>query len=227
MMMTGRSRCLALIFDSSSMPEPPGMRMSRHQHLRRSVSRAASTSRALVKLRTTNSSRVSAFSSTKRIDWSSSTIQMGFMRSDPRRTSAREAVGKATSGEGNHDLEDRAAGLAFKFDGAMVLLDEGLRKRESESRAAFAARHRAERRSDRATTPELPGRCPRYAIPVPDDSGACRERDLPRHACPQDDLGIADLRCVPRAPRRRCGQCSAAPGSACSRSPRNSGIEVS
>ena len=96
MMMTGRSRCLALIFASSSMPEPPGIRMSDTSTCGASSSSAASTSRALVKLRTTNSSRVSAFSSTKRIDWSSSTIQMGFMRSDAQRMSAREAV------EGGH-----------------------------------------------------------------------------------------------------------------------------
>ena len=38
------------------------------QHLRRSSSSAARTSRELVKLRTANSSRVNAFSSTKRID---------------------------------------------------------------------------------------------------------------------------------------------------------------
>jgi hypothetical protein len=85
MMMTGRPGCRALILSSRSRPEPPGMRMS----LTRTCgpccssppacSSAASTSRALVKLRVGRSSRNSAFSSTKRIDWSSSTIQIGFM----------------------------------------------------------------------------------------------------------------------------------------------------
>src|SRR4051794_33311986 len=133
MMMTGRSRCRALIFESSSMPEPPGMRMSETSTCGESSSRAASTSRAFVKLRTTNSSRVNAFSSTKRIDWSSSTIQMGFKERWP-------------SLERDHDLEDGAPGFALELDGAMVLLDECLRKGQSESRSAFAARH--ERKED-------------------------------------------------------------------------------
>ena len=68
MMMTGSSRCLALIVLSSSMPEPPGMRMSETSTCGSPSSSAASTSREFVKLRTANSSRVSAFSSTKRID---------------------------------------------------------------------------------------------------------------------------------------------------------------
>ena len=68
MMMTGSSRCLALILLSRSIPEPPGMRMSETSTCGSSSSSAASTSRELVKLRTANSSRVRAFSSTKRID---------------------------------------------------------------------------------------------------------------------------------------------------------------
>ena len=68
MMMTGRSRCRALTRLSSSMPEPPGMRMSDTSTCGSSSSSAASASRELVKLRTANSSRVNAFSSTKRID---------------------------------------------------------------------------------------------------------------------------------------------------------------
>jgi len=39
----------------------------------------------------------------------------------------------------HHDLEDRLARLAFEFDGAMVLLDEGLREREAKPLTAFAA----------------------------------------------------------------------------------------
>ncbi len=84
MMMTGRSRMRALILFSNSMPEPPGMRMSETSTCGCSSSSAASTSRAFVKQRTANSSRVSAFSRTNRIDWSSSTIQMGFMPAESR-----------------------------------------------------------------------------------------------------------------------------------------------
>ena len=68
MMMTGSSLCLALILLSSSMPEPPGMRMSETSTCGSSSSSAASTSREFVKLRTANSSRVNAFSSTNRMD---------------------------------------------------------------------------------------------------------------------------------------------------------------
>ena len=87
MMITGSPGCLSRTFVSRSRPEPPGMRMS----LTRicgpssavSPSSAWSTSRALVKLRVGRSSRRSAFSSTKRMDWSSSTIQIGFMPGSP------------------------------------------------------------------------------------------------------------------------------------------------
>ena len=80
--MTGRPGMRAFTLDKSSMPEPPGMRMSLTSTCGASPSsRAASTSRPEEKLRTTSCSRASAFSSTKRMEWSSSTIQIGFMRS--------------------------------------------------------------------------------------------------------------------------------------------------
>jgi hypothetical protein len=83
MMMTGSPGCFSLTLDSRSRPEPPGMRMSLTRICGPSssvpASSAASTSRGLVKLRVGRSSRNSAFSSTNRMDWSSSTIQIGFM----------------------------------------------------------------------------------------------------------------------------------------------------
>jgi len=83
MMMTGRPGKRSFTFSSSSRPEAPGMRMSLTRICGPSASvvsfRALSTSCALVKLRVGRFSRSSAFSSTKRIDWSSSTIQIGFM----------------------------------------------------------------------------------------------------------------------------------------------------
>ena len=80
MMITGSPGSRALTLLSSSMPDPPGIRMSLTSTCGSSSSSAASMSRPFEKLRTANCSRVSAFSSTKRMDWSSSTIQMGFMR---------------------------------------------------------------------------------------------------------------------------------------------------
>ena len=79
MMITGRPGRRSLTLASSSIPEPPGMRMSDTSTCGAASSSAASTSRALVKLRTASPSRASAFSSTKRMEWSSSTIQIGFM----------------------------------------------------------------------------------------------------------------------------------------------------
>ena len=81
MMMTGRPGNWALTLSSSSSPEPPGMRMSLTSTCGPSPSsaRALNTSRGLLKLRVGSCSRCSAFSSTKRMDWSSSTIQIGFM----------------------------------------------------------------------------------------------------------------------------------------------------
>ena len=58
----------ALTLTSRSMPEPPGMRMSLTSTCGSSSSSAAKTSRLLAKLRTDKCSRVSARSSTKRIE---------------------------------------------------------------------------------------------------------------------------------------------------------------
>src|SRR4051812_27508582 len=126
MMMTGRPGRRSFTLVSSSMPEPPGMRMSDTSTCGASSSRAASTSFGLVKLRTAKSSRASAFSSTKRMDWSSSTIQMGFIRYLRQR---------------DHDPEDRLAGHAVAFDHALVLLHERLRQREPQTRSAVASRY--------------------------------------------------------------------------------------
>ena len=83
MMITGKPGSFSLTLPSRSRPEPPGMRMSLTSTCgppsSPAASRAWSTSRGLVKLRVGRPSRSRAFSSTKRIDWSSSTIQIGFM----------------------------------------------------------------------------------------------------------------------------------------------------
>ena len=83
MMMTGKPGCLALTFSKSSRPEPPGIRISLTRICGPSssalLSSAAKTSRELEKLRVGSCSRNRAFSKTNRMDWSSSTIQIGFM----------------------------------------------------------------------------------------------------------------------------------------------------
>ena len=88
MMITGKPGCSAWTCSSNSSPELPGIRMSLtntcgpEPPLGVSTSAsAASTSCGWLKLRVGSCSRASAFSSTKRIEGSSSTSQIGFMRS--------------------------------------------------------------------------------------------------------------------------------------------------
>ena len=78
MMMTGTSgkRCLTLV--SSASPDSPGMRMSDTSTCGRLCWSACSISSADAKVRNAMPSRASAFSSTQRIERSSSTIQTGF-----------------------------------------------------------------------------------------------------------------------------------------------------
>src|SRR6516164_6966440 len=137
MMMTGSPGCRALILSSSSRPEPPGMRMSLTRtwgpcvSSSAAASRAASTSRVLVKLRVGRSSRRKAFSSTKRIDWSSSTIQIGFMH----------LLVASLLGQRYQYLEIGPARDAVALDHAAMLLHKGLCERQSEACPAFSARH--------------------------------------------------------------------------------------
>ena len=83
MMMTGKPGIKVLMRVSKSRPDPPGMRMSLTNTWgccsTSPDSRACSTSRGLEKLRVGMSSRSNARSKTKRMDWSSSTIQIGFI----------------------------------------------------------------------------------------------------------------------------------------------------
>src|SRR6185369_2039625 len=139
MMMTGKPGCFSLTLLSRSRPEPPGMRMSLTRTCGPSSSAciACMTSRAFVKLRDGSSSRSNAFSSTNRMDWSSSTIQMGFMRL----RACRPRWAAPSSGQRDHDLEHGPARFAVAFDQSQVLLDIGLRQREPETRTAFAPRY--------------------------------------------------------------------------------------
>src|SRR5574343_1561750 len=140
MMMTGRPGMRCLTAASRSRPEPPGMRMSLTSTCGppwpSSASSACSTSRGPVKLRVGRPSRCKAFSSTKRMDWSSSAIQIGFIE----RLSVCSAK-SSDSWQRNQDLEIRTTGLAVALDQAMVLLHKGLGQREPQSRAAFPAGH--------------------------------------------------------------------------------------
>ena len=96
-------------------------------------------------------SRASAFSSTQRIDWSSSTIQIGFMVSASLRLSLRRdrVRRRVRQGSGISDPEIRAARPALAFDHAQVLLHEGLRQRQPEPAAALAPGHQRDRRCGR------------------------------------------------------------------------------
>src|SRR5574343_348621 len=184
MMMTGSAGSRALTLASSSSPEPPGMRMSDTSTCGVSSSRAASMSRALLKLRTGSPSRARAFSSTKRIEWSSSTTQMDFIRFLGR------AGGLVTSGQWQCDSEVRQARLALAIDHALVLLGDRLRERESEARAAIPPGDQGEEDA----IPDLGGDAGTVVLDMQFQCQApalLADRDLPGHAGAQHDLGVA------------------------------------
>src|SRR3954470_18092115 len=187
MMMTGSPGCFSLTFVSRSRPEPPGMRMSLTRICGPSSSFAASsaviTSRALVKLRVGRSSRINAFSSTKRMDWSSSTIQIGFM------CFLSLQCNVLVLGQGNQDLEIRPPRHAVALDQAVVLLHEGLCQREPQAGPAFPSRHQ---RKEDAVLDRV-----RHAGPVVDDMqfqcqsiALLTERHLPADARPEGQLRV-------------------------------------
>ena len=79
MTMTGKPGCCALTNCKSSSPDSPGMRISETSTWGVEVLSASTVSLTLAKLRVARFSRARAFSSTQRIDSSSSTIQIGFI----------------------------------------------------------------------------------------------------------------------------------------------------
>ena len=69
-----------------------------------------------------------SFSNTNRMDWSSSTIQIGFMRRRPVSLTC-----KLRSRQRDHDTKNRSAGFAVALDHALMLLHKGLRQRQAEA----------------------------------------------------------------------------------------------
>ena len=107
----------------------------------------------------------------------------------------------------------------------MVLLDESLRQRQPQARAAFAPRHQrkedpiADRLRDaRAVVLDMQFQCQSIAL--------LAERDLARDPRAQDDLRIAGRDALGQRLAALWAMLSTA-WISCSRSPRNSGIEVS
>src|SRR5215831_5398943 len=174
MMITGTSgkRCFTSL--SSASPDSPGMRMSETSTCGRLCSSACCTSFAVAKVRYAMPSRSSAFSSTQRIERSSSTIHTGFngsprkgcwwplacMRIEPRSLTLRAG----TAGfQRQEDGEHRAPGNALAFDRSVVLRDESLGDRQPQPAAPFAPRHE------------------RIEDPVADQIGNARAVVLDRH----------------------------------------------
>ena len=133
--MCGRRSCSLLAAGRCRLA--PGMRMSDTSTCGASSSSARRHSAAEANARTSKPSRASAFSSTQRIDWSSSTIQTAFMCSSSLQAKRQQ------------DAEVGASWLALAFDQAAVLLHEGLCQSQPEPASAVAARHQRERRSVR------------------------------------------------------------------------------
>jgi hypothetical protein len=74
----------------------------------------------------TRPSRRSAFSKTNRMDWSSSTIQIGFMSL----YFLYRGCTAFRSGQRNQNFEISSARRAFTLNQTVVLLNKGLRQRE-------------------------------------------------------------------------------------------------
>src|SRR5690554_2382259 len=139
MMMTGTCAHSCFMRCRSSRPERPGMRMSeiRAWGGASADSRASNASSAEAKLLNEMFLRASAFSSTQRMERSSSTIQTVFMvqarsswvvaRCSQRAVGNRQEDGKAGS-----------TGLALHIDQPLMLFDESLGNRQSEAAAATA-----------------------------------------------------------------------------------------
>src|SRR5471032_1356690 len=146
MIITGKPGKRDLTSCSKSSPESPGMRMSDTSTCGVSTSSAAIASRALEKLLVTRFSLASAFSSTQRIDSSSSTIQIGFMSYVyPAIWIVYQGSGTGPAGarlwQGQQDAEVRVSRPALAFDHAHVLLHEGLRQSQPQAAAALPPRH--------------------------------------------------------------------------------------
>src|SRR5438094_720225 len=173
MMITGRPGYFCLANWSSSSPPfwvaPPGMRMSVTSTWGLSRSSAASASWALLYVWHGRLSRARVFSSTQRIDWSSSTIQIGFiglrwgvplgpaggatLSFEARLASLmemsrnrwlpqlRKQADKRVLGQRQKDREFGSSRTRIPFDQAFVLLYKGLGQRKPEAAAAVAPRH--------------------------------------------------------------------------------------
>src|SRR5580698_4645548 len=207
MMMTGRPGSFSRTVCSNSRPEPPGMRISDTSTCGLSCSSAVNASRTPEKLRVAKFSRARAFSSTQRMDWSSSTIQIGFIwfgeclrvvRCKPVETVRREYVlhgdrrpaSSASAFERQHDLEFSAARPAFHFDQAIMLLDKCLGERQAKSTAIFPARY--ERIKD--PVPDVLGNAGAVVTDMQDQCQfmqALADRDLASDARTQLDLRVA------------------------------------
>ena len=143
-------------------------------------------------------SRASAFSSTQRIERSSSTIQTAFHRASPaaRCRSRRHCIvtsdlphqPRLAEFQRQQNREHRAAGNALAFDRAAVLRDERLRERQPEAAAAFAPRHQRDRRSGRGSLRECRARCPRSTSDERQAMAALGQRHAARNARRHADL---------------------------------------
>src|SRR5471032_1663487 len=105
------------------MPEPPGIRMSLTTTSGSDCASAAIVSGTPENDRYGIPSRASAFSSTQRIERSSSTIHTAFMI---QLSQSGGAIARRNGIQRQQDGEPGTAGLAFAFDGAMVLGHKGL-----------------------------------------------------------------------------------------------------
>src|SRR5210317_1426316 len=131
MTMIGRSGRLLRRRSSSAIPLMPGMRTSVIRTSGTASPSASSRCSARSKLRVSISACLSAFSSTQRTDWSSSTIQT---------VNGRLAM-CASLFERNAHKEHRLAGPAFEFDESTVTTDQLLGGRQAKAGSLRATGH--------------------------------------------------------------------------------------
>jgi hypothetical protein len=204
---------------SSSRPDSPGMRMSDTSTCGTWPRRVRQRLAGRAKLLAGNSSRPSAFSSTQRMERSSSMIQTGFMVFFSHLVITVRCMTSTESLAPAADARSGAPGPLAHFDGAVMLLDETLGDGQPEPAAPFASRTPADRRclsrifrECRAVVDHLQFECQAVAL--------LRQRDLAQRAgaqtiSPWPCIACAALRAMFRMAWISCSRSPVSPAGWC------------
>ena len=229
MMMTGRPGCFSLTLVSRSMPEPPGMRMSRHQHLRplvvvverrQHVARVGEAAHGEAPRAPAPSRARSGSIGRRRRSRSAS---CGASVGSPAGRAARAG----RSWQRNQDLEDPSCRARCRIRSVpwccwtkvCASVSPSPEPPSRPDTSGKKMRSRIASRNAGAVVLDMQFQCQSIAL--------LAERDLPGDAGAQHDAAHRRPRCArASAWQALCAMLSTA-WISCSRSPRNSGIEVS